>query len=352
MTAGGAHRATTPRPEDHTATTEDGVALRLRRYHGGQHGPVLLVHGVAVRGDMFALPTLETNVVAYLTGRGYDVWVLDWRASIALELRTFTLDDAAALDMPAAVDRVLELTGRDALDAVVHCAGSNAFFMSMARGRLPRVRRVVASQVALHLDAPLASVAKSRAGLAGWLARCGVGYMTPAPETESLLRAVMAVPAATHLECSSSFCHRLSFIYGHLYRHAQLNAATHARLDEQFGRCNIVALRHLSQMVSRGHAREFDHGRRGNRVRYGRPDPPSYLDPEPFRDVDVTFLSGTENRTYLPSSTARTFDWLVAANGPERYRRHLLPGYGHLDTFMGAEAARDVYPVIAGALGR
>lgn len=349
MTAAGTGRAA-PRPTDHTATTADGVALRLRRYRGGDRGPVLLVHGVAVRGDMFALPTIETNLVAYLAALRHDVWVLDWRASIALPLRTFTLDDAAALDMPAAVDRVLELTGRGTLDAVVHCAGSNAFFMSMARRRVPRVRRVVASQVALHLDAPLASVVKARAGLAGWLGRRGVGYMTPAPETESLLRAVMAVPAATHLECSSAFCHRLSFIYGHLYRHAQLNAATHDRLDEQFGRCNIAALQHLSQLVSCGHAREFDHGRRGNLARYGRPDPPDYLDPGPFADVDITFLSGTENRTYLPSSTARTFDWLVEANGSEHYRRHLLPGYGHLDTFMGVDAARDVYPRIADAL--
>jgi cholesterol oxidase len=33
--------------------------------------------------------------------------------------------------------------------------------------------------------------------------------------------------------------------------------------------------------------------------------------------------------------------------GAERYERHVIPGYGHLDCIFGKNAAVDVYPVIA-----
>ena len=42
---------------------------------------------------------------------GYDVWLLNWRASIDLPPNEWTLADAAVLDHPAAVRTGLERTG-------------------------------------------------------------------------------------------------------------------------------------------------------------------------------------------------------------------------------------------------
>jgi pimeloyl-ACP methyl ester carboxylesterase len=336
--------------EHYDITTDDGVRLELTRIRGGSQGPVLLVHGAGVRAEMFALPTIGTHFADYLAQHGYDVWLLDWRASIAMPPQEFTLDDAAQHDMPAAVAAVQEHTGQDSIQAVVHCAGANAFFMAMAEGRLPTVRTLVASQVALHLVTPPVSTLKSRLRVAAALKNLGVRYMTPASDSgQRALQTAMAALSSVHLQCGSTYCHRLTFIYGHLYRHTQLNEATHDRLDEQFGRCSIMALEHLSQMVTVGHARKFDHGAEENLRRYGSRTPPSYLDPQHFR-IPITFLSGSRNRTYLPVSTQRTFDWLVAAHGPHLYTRHVVDGYGHLDTFMGARAATDTYPLMLQAL--
>ena len=47
----------------------------------------------------------------------------------------------------------------------------------------------------------------------------------------------------------------------------------------------------------------------------------------------------------ISRSTELTYDWLVKHNGPELYKRHVIPRYGHIDSFMGYEASRDVYPV-------
>jgi pimeloyl-ACP methyl ester carboxylesterase len=337
---------------EHPVRTGDRVDLLLTRMNGGNKGPVLLVHGAAVRAQMFALPTLRLSFADYLVEHSYDVWMLDWRGSIALPPREYNLDDAAEHDIPAAVAEVLRLTGASDLKAVVHCAGSNAFFMSMAEGRLPQVSSVVASQVAMHLAVPPMSAIKAKLRAADLVGRAGIRYMTPGEESSQwLVQRAMAALTVGHLECSSVYCHRLTFIFGHLYKHGQLNQATHDRLPEQFGRCATTALQHLSQMIRAGHAIKFDHGPAGNIRRYGGSRPPSYLDPQHFR-VPVTFLSGSDNRTYLPVSTQRTYDWLVQANGGKHYRRHLVDGFGHLDTFMGSRAAERTYPLMLAGLER
>ena len=36
----------------------------------------------------------------------------------------------------------------------------------------------------------------------------------------------------------------------------------------------------------------------------------------------------------------------------ELYSRHVIPGYAHMDCFIGQDAARDVYPTITAQLDR
>ena len=46
----------------------------------------------------------------------YDVWLVDWRTSCNLPLTQveskYSLDDCAAFDYPAAIDKVLEVTNK------------------------------------------------------------------------------------------------------------------------------------------------------------------------------------------------------------------------------------------------
>jgi hypothetical protein len=147
-----------------------------------------------------------------------------------------------------------------------------------------------------------------------------------------------------HHECASSVCHRITFLFGHLYRHDKLNSATHDRLSEQFGSCNITAFRHLAQIIRNDFAVKYDYGRDGNVKLYGSEKPPSYLKPEHLR-IPITFVSGALNRTYLPESTEETFKWLCTTNDPTLYKRYVVPEYGHIDNFMGYRANTDSYPL-------
>jgi cholesterol oxidase len=67
--------------------------------------------------------------------------------------------------------------------------------------------------------------------------------------------------------------------------------------------------------------------------------------PEHFA-LPIAFIHGARNREFLPESTLRTYEMLSGANGPEWYLRTVLPDYGHMDCFIGKDAARDVFPLI------
>lgn len=87
-------------PEVHHVAADDGVALRLTRYRGGDKGPVILVHGLGVSSLIFAIDTIPTNLLEFLFEHGYDVWLLDYRASIELPAssRPSSADDVARRD--------------------------------------------------------------------------------------------------------------------------------------------------------------------------------------------------------------------------------------------------------------
>src|SRR5262245_30842793 len=74
-----------PAPTQHQFKTSDGVELLLTRYHGGNKGPVMLIHGLGVSSLIFSIDTIDTNLLEYLVEKGYDVWLLDYRCSIRLQ---------------------------------------------------------------------------------------------------------------------------------------------------------------------------------------------------------------------------------------------------------------------------
>jgi cholesterol oxidase len=274
---------------------------------------------------------------------GYDVWLFDFRVSTALEASKLRCDgdDVARFDHPAAVRKVLEVTGAPSLQAVVHCYGSNTFVMSMLAGHTTDVRSLVCSQVAMHLDT--GPMAKMMAGLhvPGGLDALGVDSMTAYTARgsgwrSSLLDAALRLyPIEDDEECRSAVCHRITFLYGLLYEHEQFDGRIHDGLHELFGVVNIGSLDHLAEMVRAGHVVDAD----GNDV--------YVTDENLLRMAQPTLLlSGAENRCYRTKSMTRTLEALSRVNGPSSCRLEVVPGYGHIDGIFGKDAATDVHPLI------
>ena len=106
-------------------------AGRGRPWVAPTRGPVLLVPGSGVRAEMYYGQPVGPSCAEDLLGRGYDVWVESWRASIDLPPNPYTLDHAAMIDHPLAVKTVLDVCEREGdsdvtVKAVVHCRGRSA----------------------------------------------------------------------------------------------------------------------------------------------------------------------------------------------------------------------------------
>jgi cholesterol oxidase len=333
-------------PELHPFTTDDGTKLLLTRHRGGPKGPVILSHGLGVASSIFTIDTIETNLLEYLFAHGYDVWLLDYRASISLPAAhtQFSGDDIAKYDYPAAVRTVCEVTGAPNVQMVAHCFGSSTFVMAMLSG-LQGVRSAVCSQVGMHVVAPTLTRFKAGIHLPGVLKKLGIKDLSAHADADegwlqkAFDKALQAFPMEAEEHCSSAVCHRITFLYSLLYEHDQLNEPTHKALGEMFGLANIRSFEHLTRMVREGKVVTID-------------GDDSYLPHVDRFNIPVTFIHGAENDCFLPESTELSVQLLRQRNPGVRYDRHVIPGYGHIDCIFGRDAARDVYPLILQHLDR
>jgi hypothetical protein len=68
--------------------------------------------------------------------------------------------------------------------------------------------------------------------------------------------------------------------------------------------------------------------------------------------MPVSFVTGEHNRMFVPRGLEASYDLLRAVNDPELYAHHVVPGYAHLDLWLGRDAERDVYPIVLRELER
>jgi cholesterol oxidase len=300
----------------------------------------MVIHGAGVSSDIFSTDLIETNLLEYLFAAGYDVWLLDFRVSIALPSAALpsTADDVAKFDHADAVAEIRRLTGAQTIQVVAHCYGASTFTMALLAG-LTGVRSAVLSQVSTHLFVKALGKIKAGLHLPGVLEAMGVRTMTayrdahadwPQRLLDDALR-FYPIPHGEH--CDSAVCHRISFMYALLYEHAQLNAGLHDNMHELFGVANLKVFEHLALMARRGHVVTAD----------GADDYLPHLD---RMAIPIAFIHGAENQCFVPASTETTFNLLCARNGAALYERHVIPGYGHIDCIFGKNAVNDVYPHI------
>jgi hypothetical protein len=329
--------------------TRDGFEENVINVRGSskpEKGAVLLVHGAGVRANIFRAPS-GGNIVDALVAAGYDVWLENWRASIDLEPNEWTLDQAAVYDHPTAVETVVRDTGADEVKAIIHCQGSTSFMMSAVSGLVPAVTTVITNAVTLHPVIPRWSRLKISYALP--LVGRFTDYLDPqwgvhAPGvTAKILNGVVQ---ATHHECSNPVCKQVSFTYGSgfpaLWRHENLNDETHEWLRGEFAHVPMSFFDQMRKCVAAGRllaAEDYDEL------------PHDFVAQPPRTNARFVFFAGRENRCFLPESQVETFRWFDHLQ-PGRHALHELPGYSHLDVFMGKNAHRDVFPRMLDELDR
>jgi len=330
-------------------TAGDGHQCNLIHVEGPRQpskGPVVLVHGAGVRGNIFR-PPVEVTFVDLLLEQGYDVWLENWRASIDLPPCEWTLDQAALFDHPAAVRKILEETGAQTLKAVIHCQGSTSFTMSAVAGLVPEVTTIVSNAVSLHPIVPWISHQKSRYALP--LVSHITHYLNPQWGDHAsgfVPRLLQAVVKLTHHECQNGVCRFSSFTYGTgkptLWRHENLTPEVHDWIRGEFANVPLTFFEQMASCLDAGHLVAREH--LGNL-------PNDYAAEPPRTKARFSFIAGELNACFNWQSQQASYDWFNR-HRPNYHSLHVLGGYGHLDVFIGANAVRDTYPVMLAELER
>ncbi len=330
-----------PLPETHQVSTADGNVIRVIRYRGGDRGPVVLLHGYSTTEAIFNLDTIEVNLVEALCAAGYDTWLPRWRGNRQMtgEDRTFTLDDIARFDHPAAFEVIAAITGKPRAHVVAHCLGSQTLLISLLAGYLRgRVESLVCMQVAAHWESPPILGAKVHTRIPNLLDVLGlrtipVGARLDEPPVWRWLDAALHLhPISKDERCNNPTCRRAALLFGEMICHRNVNAATHERMCHQLAHAAVRPFIQMAMIARRGEICDA----RGH----------TYLaDLAPLR-LPITFLHSENNRVVGPGTTARTWQLLSKHHGDALYRRIVVPGYGHNDALIGERAHRDVFPLL------
>ncbi|XP_014243861.1 lipase 3-like [Cimex lectularius] len=136
--------------ELHKVVTEDGYVLSLHRIlppngtDPGNRMPVLLQHGVLASSDSWLVGP-NSGLAFLLVDYGYDVWLADQRGNAYSkghvrysvknsEYWNFTFHESGMFDLPAFIDRVLNVTGKPQLFYIGHSMGTTVL-LTMASMR-------------------------------------------------------------------------------------------------------------------------------------------------------------------------------------------------------------------------
>lgn len=330
-------------------TAGDGLKLNLiniQGEHSPTKGPVLLVHGAGVRANIFCAP-LEETIVDALIQHGYDVWLENWRASIDIAPNLWSLDQAALHDHPEAVKKVVEETGHRSIKAIIHCQGSTSFTMSAIAGLVPQVGTIISNAVSLHPVVPLISKLKLQ------IAVPPVGLLTPylnpqwgldAPTWQAKL--INALVKLTHREKGNLVSKHVSFSYGTghptLWNHDNLNDETHDWLQHEFAHVPLGFFAQIIRCIEKGNLISIE-----NKGKL----PEDFAKTTPKTEARFAFFAGQDNLCFLPESQQRSYAHFNSLR-PDYHSLTLVPGYGHLDMFMGRNASKDVFPLMINELDK
>ncbi|PYN91365.1 MAG: hypothetical protein DMD89_31120 [Candidatus Rokuibacteriota bacterium] len=349
----------------------DDIRLQLTRYPQVNPAaqPVLLIHGLAQGSLIYSTDTLETNMAAAMWQAGFDVWLLDYRLSNMLPYLVpqggWSMDEIAQYDIPMAVERVYRESGGRPVSIFAHCVGATSVAMAILKGWLTagptendRVKCVAFN--AIHPWTMPSAVNEFRARFGSFF-RDVLGrdlldpIPAPSPSATQVLFDRLAFSVSRYAEeacdhCrsgdanhSATVCDRMTFLYGRMWRHANLDPRTHADLPKLMGPGAGDVYRQLYYFAL--HERLTD-----------RDGVNTYLTEDNIRahwKIPTFFFHGEESMVFNPQSAERSairLDAILkhsAMNSKPPVRLFRVPDFGHMDVVFGKDAHKKVYPVLA-----
>lgn len=304
---------------------------------------VLFIPGAAVTYKIFASPWVAENAIERFVREGYRCWCLTTRfgkedvddtesgwtaydarldiAAALLEIKTWHHQSQSKTHTPPYV--------------IAHCVGSLALASALLDGTVlnTSIAGVTASQIFLHPTLKPLNHWKACLRLNNVYRLLAGNWFpcTTARTADPIQRAIDVIlrfyPQTNKREsCDSIVCHRCNLVFGRLWNHANLNAATHTHLHEVFGGVHTRCVQHLAISGQRRAVLDNDHHSLVTDENLRR-----------LRKIPILVFGGADNNVYSPISTRETCRVLEQRGGAVRMK--IFEGLGHLDCWMSERAA-------------
>lgn len=369
----------TPPSGSYVLVAADKVRTRMHMWEpthipaGQEAKNVLFIPGASVDHQIYATPTIPYNAVNYFCRAGYRVFCVTHRIGQLIVAQNDWTTYDARLDIHAALAYIRAHYGEEPIYTVAHCMGSVAFSCGLLDGTIPAswIRGITASQVFMNPIWNLQNMVKVFVGpipmdkmyklVAGNWYSCTTG-----PDDSLVQRAINELlrlyPNERKELCTSASCHRVSLVYGRCWSHANLNEATHRQIDRFFGGVNMTCLHLLMRMGKYGAVMK--------NAKDNFEELPTAENVQRLKGIPIFLFVGRENAVLTPASTEKTYEVLtdtfgnnygecaISPGGSRKncdgvmYTRRIVPGYGHLDPWIGRNAWRDVYPMVREEMDR
>lgn len=371
----------TPEQDEHSSTLplcQDGswCGQPVRRVRS-----VLLMHAFSQSGYCYTFKQTRQNLAEAFLAAGYEVWILESRMStrLAISHQACSVDQIAQHDVPGAVRQILNTLEQDfkaegkaghdiplQIGCFAQCIGAASLSMALLSGRLnhprnhglparPLLSSIMLSQVHPLIVGARGSQAKSWIPPLLRLGMDNVPFAVRGPvdsPIEALTDRVFAsLPVPDEEQCPETFnyhthednvatCRRIRFIEAPLFKHRNLNSATHDQLNRLFGNANLTLFAHARRFVDYEMLVDED----GRNL---------YLQQSNMREqaaLPIAFMHGQENELFDPQSAQRS-QALYQKIHPVWAKSFadqaiMIEGYGHVDVLIGQDAADDVYPQV------
>ncbi|KAF5524062.1 Cholesterol oxidase [Colletotrichum aenigma] len=359
----------TPPTASFVIVARDNVKTRMHMWESTNPNietkNLFLIPGAAVDHQIYALPTIKYNAVNYFTRAGYRVFITVHRiGQLMVAQNNWTTYDAR-LDLQACIEHIRQdysdgNSKDNKIYTIAHCMGSVAFSCGLLDGTIPGswIQGITCSQVFMNPIWSTLNMAKVMAGpipldkmykmvLGNWFS------CSTAKDDSILQRALNELlrlyPEERKEICNNACCHRCTLVFGRCWNHANLNEATHRQMDRFFGGVNMTQLHLLMKQGFDGHVMT-------NGPLFQPLTTPQNI--RRLRGIPIMLFVGRDNAVLTPEATERTYEILCDTFGSHgrqldggapagiQYRRRVVPGYGHLDCWMGRNAWKDVYPFV------
>ncbi|XP_044763221.1 lipase 1-like isoform X2 [Coccinella septempunctata] len=287
--------------ETHEIKTDDGYLLTIFRLPHGKNGsgvnprPILMMHGMFGTAYNFVYTEyFNMSKAGYFADHGYDVWLGNARGTtygrkhVKLHPKNadfwkFSYHDIGLHDLPATVDYILNVTGRNSLFYIGHSQGGTIFYV-LASLR-PEYQKKFAQ---VSLTAPAGFMAHyqmtrikavSRHHRTLYELALKTNNMEFPPSWLNFPGILSSLCVGTVME---SFCQR-AFINFNGEDSGELDMKIFPMLIHSLTTTSVMQNLHYAQNINAEKFRQWDHGKEKNLEIYGQAEPPEY----PVEKIEV-----------------------------------------------------------------